>query len=193
MDLRTVIADIADALKLIDSSSPAFRTYLPGVGPYGEPQLLKLVCQHLNTFHRYGFGVKTMRTPDLLIKGQWALEVKIVRPFGNDGKLGRKLVRNLLHPYPGNTSLLGNCLKLRSLECEERRAVLAITYAHDPPQIDLEPLVGSFELIAAQILTIGLGERITAERTGPIHPINRRLTVMGCGEDTRTEDTAKLI
>jgi hypothetical protein len=136
MDLNTVVTDIADALRLIDSSSVPF--YIPGVGPYGEPQLLKLVCQHLSRLPLYALGVKTMRTPDLLIKGHWALEVKIVRPYGNDGNSAEDWSVNLLHPDSGNTSLLGDCLKLRSLTIEERKAVLAIAYEHDPPRISLE-------------------------------------------------------
>lgn len=179
MELRTVVTDIADALKAVDSSREPFKTYLPGVGPYGEPQLLKLVCQHLNSSSRYASFVKTMRTPDLLIKGHWALEVKIVRPFGNDGRPAENWSVNLLHPYVGNASLLGDCLKLRSIEREERKAVLAIAYEHDPPLIDLEPLTLSFELIAAQVLSIPLGERISVERGDLVHPIHRRLVVMG--------------
>jgi hypothetical protein len=120
-----------------------------------------------------------MRTPDLLIVGYWALEVKIARPFGDNGRLAENWSVNLLHPYGGSTSLLGDCLKLRSHPCQERKAVLAIGYEHDPPQVSLEPLMRSFELIATEVLSIRLGKRVSALRTGLIHPVHQRLTVLG--------------
>src|SRR5947209_2617039 len=115
MKLEAVIADIADALKAIDSSRVPFKGFQPGVGPYGEPQLLKLIAKHLNKDSLDGKSARTMRSPDLLIAGGWALEIKIARPFGDNGKPAENWSVNLLHPYAGNTSLLGDCLKLRSL------------------------------------------------------------------------------
>jgi hypothetical protein len=150
-----------------------------GVGPYGEPQLVKLIAEHLNRSPQYAKRVKVMKTPDLLIAGFWAIEIKIARPFGNDGKRAENWSVNLLHPYPGNESLLGDCLKLRSLQCQEQKAVLAIGYEHDPPKISLEPLARSFEVIATYVLSIQLGERVSAIRTGLVHPVHQRLTVMG--------------
>ncbi len=179
MDLEHVVSDIADALKCIDSSVTPFKNFQAGVEPYGEPQLMKLVAEHLTRSPGYPQGVKTSRTPDLLIAGSWALEVKIIRPFGDNGKMAEDWSVNLLHPYEGNTSLPGDCLKLLSRRCEERKAVLAIGYEHDPPQVSLEPLTRSFELIATQVLSIRLGERVSALRTNLIHPVHQRLLVMG--------------
>lgn len=173
------MADIADALKLIDSSAGAFRTFQAGVGPYGEPQLVKLIADQLGSNGHYPLGVKTKRTPDLLINGEWALEIKIARPFGDNGKPAENWSVNLLHPYIGNTSLLGDCLKLMSHSCEERKAVVVIGYEHEPPQVDLEPLIRSFEAVASNVLSIPLGRRVSAMRTELIHPIHQRLTVHG--------------
>jgi hypothetical protein len=63
MDLKTVVQDIADVLKGIDSSREPFKNFQPGVGPYGEPQLVKLVAERLNDIPRYGGCAKTMRSP----------------------------------------------------------------------------------------------------------------------------------
>jgi hypothetical protein len=179
MNLERVVNDIADVLKNIDSSGAPFKSFQPGVGPYGEPQLVKLVADNLSLLPQYSQGVETRRTPDLLIRGQWALEVKIARPFGDNGRAAENWSVNLLHPYAGNTSLLGDCLKLRNFQCQEDKAVLAIGYEHDPPQICLDPLVRSFEVIARNILSIPLSDRVTAERTGLIHPVHQRLLVIG--------------
>ena len=86
---------------------------------------------------------------------------------------------NLLHPYAGNTSLLGDCLKLRALHSKERKAVLAIGYEHDPPQVTLEPLWKGFELLATEVMGVTLGARTVAGRVGLIHPVHQCLVVVG--------------
>jgi hypothetical protein len=185
MDLDTVIDDIADILKGIDSSQvrfkssrPPFKEFQPGVGPCPEPQLVRLIAEGLNRMPRYGACAKTMRSPDLMIVGQWALEIKLARPFGDNGKLAENWSVNLLHPYPGNTSLLGDCLKLRAMNRPERKAVIAIGYEHDPAQVSLEPLWKAFEVVADAVLNIKLGERVVATRDGLIHLVHQRLWVV---------------
>ena len=98
MNLERVISDIADALKSIDTSGVRFKDFRAGVGPYGEPQLVKLIAEHLSRSPQYAQGAKTMKTPDLLIAGFWALEIKIARPFGDNGKRAEKLVRQSASP-----------------------------------------------------------------------------------------------
>jgi hypothetical protein len=86
MELDELITDVADALVTLDASGTAFKNFQPGAGPYGEPQLVGSVARFLNTKTKYNGPAMTKRTPDLLISGQWAIEVKIARPFGDNGK-----------------------------------------------------------------------------------------------------------
>jgi hypothetical protein len=153
MDLEEVVSDIADALVYIDRSGQPFRTFQPGVGPYGEPQLVLRIASYLNELPRYGAAVRTKRTPDLLIPKEWAIEFKITRPYGDNGKEAENWSVNLLHPYPGNVSTIGDCCKLATLVCAEKKAVVVIGYEHDPPKIDLTPLIESFEVIARRLPT----------------------------------------
>jgi hypothetical protein len=178
-DIDTIVQDIADILKRIDSSRVPFKSFQPGVGPYGEPQLMKLVANGLNSIPRYEGRAKTMRTPDLLIEKYWALEIKLARPFGDNGKPAENWSVNLLHPYSGNTSLLGDCLKLQAGSRSERKGVIAVGYEHDPAQVSLEPLWKSFELIASTVLRIPLGPRVEAIRDGLAHPVHQRCVVVG--------------
>lgn len=161
----------------IDSSRIPYRKYKPGVGPYGEPQLLRTTSKILNSKNIYEGRVETKRNPDLLIRGSWAIEFKLARPFGDNGREAENWSVNLLHPYEGNKSSLGDCLKLRHLNCPEKKAVAVVGYEHDPPVIPLEPLVRSFELLAENILKISLGSRITENRKSLVHPIHQQLTV----------------
>ena len=45
MELAAVMAHVLDAIVAIDASREPFRCYQPGVGPYGDPQLVKLIAR----------------------------------------------------------------------------------------------------------------------------------------------------
>lgn len=177
MELREVIEDVADCLVVIDASGVPFRSFQPGVGPYGEPQLLKIIASSLNRYPNYNGQVQTKRTPDLLIPHQWAIEFKISRPYGDNGKEAENWSVNLLHPYSGNVSTVGDCYKLLKLQSEERKAVAVIGYEHSPACIDLTPLIESFEVVAEQAMRIILSNRIETRRNGLVHPIHQSVRV----------------
>lgn len=177
MELPQVLVDLADVLVAIDSSRVPFKRFRPGVGPYGEPQLLQLVKDRMNELKAYRGTIVTKRTPDLLLKGQWALEFKIARPFGDNGKLAENWSVNLLHPYGGSVSAVGDCLKLLGLDSPERKAVVVIGYEHSPRQVSLEPLLLAFEVVARQVAKIDLGPRFEERRSGLVHPVHQQLMV----------------
>jgi hypothetical protein len=119
----------------------------------------------------------TKRVPDLLIEDLWALEFKIVRPFGDNGKEAENWSVNVLHPYAGNTSSLGDCQKLLALDRPERKGVFVIGYEHNPPQISIRPLISGFELLASRVMEIDLGQRVEEVRQNLVHPVHQQLTV----------------
>jgi hypothetical protein len=187
--LKTVVSDIADSLADVDKSrerAPKAKGgfYQEGVGPFPEWLLLNRICQILGSKSEYQGKVETRRCPDLLIKSSWALEFRIVRPFGDSGKEAEDWSLNLLHPYKGNTSALGDCVKLLELDTPEKKAVVVIGYECDPTQKPLAPLVDSFEILAGRIMKIKLGPRETENRKNLIHPVHQQVTVYGwevCG------------
>mgnify|MGYP007135509131 CR=1 FL=1 len=107
MQLHDLVNLIADTLKEFDSSGPVFKNFKPGIGPYGEPQLLR------NCRSSKGCSCRTARTADLMVGAEWALEFKIVRPFGDNGKEAENWSVNLLHPYSGNISAIGDARRHR--------------------------------------------------------------------------------
>ncbi len=177
MELLEVATDIMAAVVAVDPSGLPFKQFQPGAGPYGEPQLVKLIASRLNALPKYGNRVVTRRTPDLLIPQEWALEFKIARPFGDNGKEAENWSVNLLHPYPGNVSAIGDCLKLLATQGPERRAIVAIGYQHLPPKIHLAPLIESFEQIAANVARVQLSERIHIHKDGLVHPVHKSVHV----------------
>lgn len=62
MELQQVALDIGEALVAIDGCGIGFKQFRPGVGPYGEPQLLRAVAEHLNALPMYAGEVLTKRT-----------------------------------------------------------------------------------------------------------------------------------
>jgi len=177
--MQQLVNDIADAIKAVDCSGVAFKQFKLGAGPYGEPQLTKLIAQHLAKQGTRYPGVKTCRIPDLLVPGQWAIEFKIVRPFGDNGKGAEHRSQNLLHPYPGNVSAISDVFKLLQREGTENRVIIVITYEHDPPKIDVSRLVSAFELLCRQLLNLPLGERFSKAVNKCVHPVHQTARVYG--------------
>lgn len=171
---------IADILKDFDNEKPVHKSFQPGIGPFGEPQLVKEIAQRLV---RKGFNAWTQRTPDMVVQdGEVTLgiEFKIVRPFGDNGREAENWSVNMLHPFPGNVSLLGDALKLMSLDYPlTSKGLFIIGYEHSPPKINLDPLIFSFEQIARQVMDIPLGNRIEERRMDLIHPEHQVLRCVG--------------
>ena len=178
--METVVKRFAEALEWIDRSGEAFKAFKPGVGPYGEPQLVRKAVGYLRERHPAEFGgAVTRREPDVLVPDRWALEFKIVRPYGDNGEPAEHWSQNLLHPYDDNTSALGDSLKLQRLRLPVRKGVVVFAYSHIPPRVDIALLVRCFELIAAKALGIKLGPRCEATISGLVHPVHQQATVYG--------------
>jgi hypothetical protein len=178
--MQKLIDDIGNAIKFIDQSGIPFKKFQPGVGPYGEPQLVKYIGQELSSKHNGLYqGARTCRMPDLLIPNHWALEFKIVRPFGDNGIEAEHWSENLLHPYAGNVSAIGDSMKLLKYAGCEARGLIVISYEHDLPKVDLSVLISAFEMLSRQLLQLPLGERHTTVVDNCIHPIHQRATVYG--------------
>lgn len=176
MEFQDIVKMIADLLKEYDTQRPVHKLFQPGIGPFGEPQIVGTIARRLSA---KGVSAETKRTPDLDIQHQWAVEFKIVRPFGDNGKEAENWSVNMLHPYPGNVSLISDAIKLGSLDNFPHKGLFVIGYEHDPAKISLNPLLDSFEIIARQILQINLSGRIEETRTALVHPEHQVLRCVG--------------
>jgi len=114
-----------------------------------------------------------------VIPGHWAIEFKLIRPFGDNGNEAEHWSENILHPFPGNISAIGDCIKLVRSGFPEQKAVIVFGYEHIPPQIPLEIAVRAFELLVQEIAKIKVSETQFA-RFGPlIHPVHQQGLVFG--------------
>lgn len=178
--LPKLVNDFADALHAVDRAGPigrsSSRVSRPGVGPLQERQAIRLAAEHMAVADAAYAGIGSGRYPgsridcDLLIPGQWALEIRLARPFSDDERQTEHWSENLLHPYPDKTSAVGDALRLQSLDATLSKAVMIYGFEHSTPRISLEPAVRAFELIATQVAGVRLGKRIEETRAALRHP-----------------------
>jgi hypothetical protein len=189
--LVDIVNDFAEALKGVDTLRPQGRSksrvYREGVGPLTEAESVSKAIEYLKKRaspspyenalpKRYPSGRQQC---DLVIPGEWAIEFKLLRPFGDNGKEAEHWSENILHPYEGNSSSIGDCIKLIKSDFSERKAIIVFGYEHAPPLIELNRAVKSFEVIAKEVWGIELSERYASEFQNLIHPVHQQGKVFG--------------
>jgi len=180
VDLVALVEDLADALAAVDASKAAHKQFRPGIGPFGEADAVRAALAWLKDVKPQEYSAAaTKRLPDLFIPGGWAVELKVVRPFGDNGLPAEHWSENVLHPYPGNTSSLGDCIKLLDSGLSERKAIVIFGFEHTPAQVPLETALSGFELFARELLSIRLSPRHETLRKGLVHPVHQQLRVYG--------------
>ncbi|MGA8553345.1 MAG: hypothetical protein WB630_02915, partial [Candidatus Acidiferrales bacterium] len=190
IELTELVSDFASAIKEVDAEAPQAqsktRMYQPGFGPLSEKEAVARVLKHLKVKKSEIYSdAKPARYPgegsqcDLVLPAQWAIEVKLVRPFGDNGKQAEHWSENLLHPYPGNVSAISDCLKLDESKFQERKAVLVFVYEHAIAKVNVNVAIEAFELIARTIIGLQLGTRISNTCTELMHPHHQCATVYG--------------
>lgn len=191
LSLPDIVKDFAAAFKAVDQEHPQgsskARTYRPGVGPLTEAEAVRKALKHLKGAIRPGAYKSAGPRPypnsrqkcDVVIPGSWAIELKLIRPYGDNGVEAEHWSENVLHPYPGHTSSIGECLKLLQSGFPERKAIIVFGYEHTPAQIDLCLAVRAFEVIAEEVVGIKLSPRLTEEFAQLIHPVHQQGRVFG--------------
>jgi hypothetical protein len=191
LSLSELVSDFADAFKAVDETSPQgasrTRTYRPGIGPLTEADAVNRALRQFKEGTRslYYRDASPIRYPssrqqcDLVIPEEWAMEFKLLRPFGDNGAEAEHWSENVLHPYPGNVSSIGDSIKLIESGFTERKAIVIFGYEHSPPLIDITIAIDSFEAIAKQVVGIELGARQSAKFGPLIHPVHQQGKVFG--------------
>ena len=172
----------------MDRDSPQLnQRYQPGIGPLKEAEAVKLALGKLrvDTMYQHAGPCKypnSLKRLDLLIPAEWAIEFKLVRPFGDNGKENEHWIEDLLYPYPplfrSSGSPLTDSFKLVESGFSERKAVMIFGFEHDPPMIDLSLSVSLFEELARYIgINLGLRQEC---KFGPLqHKVHRIGKVFG--------------
>jgi hypothetical protein len=192
--LAELVMDFARGIKAVDSMAPVASntrtgaSYQPGIGPHTEAQTIRLVMTHLadadpRRYASYKLGVPyadgTRQTCDLCLDGPapwgWAIEVKMLRLMGDNGKLNDNMVMHILSPYPAHRSALTDCTKLLASQLGTHKAILI--YGYDYPDWPMDPVIEAFQVLASQ--EVMLADYAVASFDGLIHPVHRRGRVFG--------------
>lgn len=189
-DVQEVVHDFATAFKAVDASAPIGRSktreYRPGIGPLTETEAIRLATEWLRRAKPEIYSLAgpkpypiSRQLCDVVVPGKWALEFKLIRPFGDNGAEAEHWSENVLHPYPGNVSAIGDAIKLAESKFEERKAVIVYGFEHLPTKIDLNIVVKCFEVICREVVKVHLGLRASAEFTELMHACHQHGKVFG--------------
>ncbi|MHB1534030.1 MAG: hypothetical protein ACYC1D_05355 [Acidimicrobiales bacterium] len=186
------VVDFADGLVAADSRRPRAEgrsvSYKPGIGPFSESAAVKLVmaelaCRWPDRYSDYGLGVAypelSRQRCDVCLGSadEWtlAVEVKLLRLLGDNGKLNDNMLMHILSPYPQHRSALTDCAKLVGSSLGARKMVLI--YAFDAEGYPTELAVDAFERLAARV--VRLSPRQEAPFAGLVHPVHTSGRVLG--------------
>lgn len=194
LELRELVDDIGSAMKRIDSRRPQAanartgRLYRPGIGPHSETKTVDLVANELPSIRpdRYerllttGISYPHSRQQcDLCIgtspNWQWAVEIKMLRLMGDNGKPNDNMLMHILSPYPADRSALTDCSKLISSGLSGRKAI--IIYGFDYPSLLMDPAIEAFETLAR--CHVNLSSRAVSVYTDLVHPVHVTGRVFG--------------
>ena len=106
MELIELIKDLAGALHAVDQTRPVEGKFKPGIGPHTENNSRDLAIAYLRQNSR-NHGLYTSAGPllykgtrkmcDLVIPGEWAVELKLLRPYGDNNKEAEHWSNKILH------------------------------------------------------------------------------------------------
>ena len=182
MDLKTLLVDFAEGIKAADRQRPQAsgrkgRVYQPGIGPHAEDEAVRLVVAELKRLRPLEYGSLRTRVPypnsrqkcDLALGSgpEWAIEVKMARFSGDNGKPDDTAVKDILSPYDKDRSAISDCAKLVHAGFPGRAAVLI--YGFEDLRRPLDTVIEAFEVLACT--RASLGPRHVSKFDALVHPV----------------------
>ena len=171
-----------DARRPIASNARTGAPYSPGIGPHTERATVQLVSEEMErqgSIQVEGFQLEVPYpdTPrnkcDLCIgvgpDWDWAVEIKMLRLMGDNGKPNDNILMHILSPYPEHRSALTDCTKLANAGFTGRTVLLI--YGYEYAEWPMEPAIKSCEILADQY--VALGSRNHSEVKQLVHPIHK--------------------
>jgi hypothetical protein len=181
--LENFVTEFAAALNSADSRRPSAvsprsgRIYQPGIGPHPEDRAVDLIVADLAVVRPdWSIALRqcypgSKQTCDLLLGNppQWAIEVKMFRPNGDNGKPDDTAVKDILSPYASDRSAVSDCCKLADSRIAPHKAILI--YGFDDSRRPLADMIKAFETLART--RVSLGERRVAPIGPLVHPVHQ--------------------
>jgi hypothetical protein len=171
--LDRFVDDVAAAFTKADGYRPVWtsrtgRQYQAGIGPHGEDAAVALMLTELRRIAPYesvtcGQFVPYPDAPrqrcDIWLghPTEWAIEVKMARFKGDNGKQDDTALKDLLSPYESDRSALTDTVKLARSGFPSRMAMLIYGFEFDDRP--LEPVIAAFEILARERVKLGRRHR----------------------------------
>lgn len=183
VDLSDLVRDFADALRAADALRPQARSirsgnlFRPGIGPHGEDRAVALILEQMKARNPEVYGGAgqvvypgSRQRCDLGVglPLRWAIEVKMARARGDNGKRDDTYLKDLLSPYPDDRSAVGDAVKLAQSGFTARKGVLI--YGFDFSDRRLDPAIEAAEILMRS--KVALGPRVEAPFSGLVHPVH---------------------
>jgi hypothetical protein len=185
MELAELVEAFAQGMSDADAAFPVWvsqrsgRAYQPGIGPHAENAAVALALEHMRQRPDLAevpmgqflpYPAAPRQKCDLWVGEplQWAVEIKMARFRGDNGKPDDTALKDLLSPYDSDRSALGDARKLALSSFACRKAVLI--YGFEYPDRELEPAIAAFETLASQ--KVALGHRHMVAMRPLVHPVH---------------------
>lgn len=189
MELSQIVSAFAEGIKEADAAMPiavnqrSGKPFRPGIGPHTESDTIQLAFGAFaqGRLPQADFEVPYPASPnqkcDIFFDGDpgWAIEVKMLRMYGDNGKPNDNMLLHLLSPYPKHRSAVTDCPKLRDSGFPHRLAI--VIYGYESEQFPLSPAITAFETLAREHNT--LSTRCEAHFDALVHPVHRSGSVYG--------------
>jgi hypothetical protein len=180
LTLSQLARDFSDSLVRVDALKPVWSPFQAGIGPHPEAEAVKLITNDMRAAHpeRYislalGFPYPDRRRQrcDVVIgdPAEWAVEIKLLRLLGDNGKANDNMLMHVLSPYPAHRSALTDVAKLRSSTFSCHLAILI--YGFDYEAWPLEPAIQAFEVLALE--QAPFLDRAVVPFEGLVHPVHQ--------------------
>ena len=99
----------------------------------------------------------------------WAIEVKLLRRLGDNGKPNDNILMHILSPYAQDRSAVTDCVKLAQSGFTSRQAIVIVGFEY--PEWPLRPAIQAFERIASDL--VNLRPCAPSTFSGLVHPVQR--------------------
>ena len=189
IQLSQFVDALAEGIEVADAAGPTAvnqrsgQPFLPGIGPHSEAATIDLALAALKParlppVHReVPYPAIPRQRCDLVLDDPpgWAIEVKMLRLYGNNGKRNDNMLLHLLSPYPKHRSAVTDCEKLNASGFTQRKAV--VIFGYESEDFPLAEGFGAFEALARR--RVALTGPCVATFENLIHPVHASGHVCG--------------
>ena len=173
---------LAEGIEKADSKRPvAFnqrsrKPFQPGIGPHTEADTLELALAALPPARlppvrlQVPYPAVSRQSCDLVLAGSpgWAIEVKMLRLYGDNGKTNDNMLLHLLSPYAKHRSAVTDCEKLNGSGFPQRKAI--VIFGYESKDLPLAEGIDAFEALARQ--RVALSGPCVAAFENLVHPVH---------------------